>query len=646
MEFSIDVHTGLNGKITIEDYSREYDQYFSEDETNQEKGKYKYSESKTINVLTKVNSESESKIGDPIIHNHDQLKPDPLYPDNYIYDLEKVNFKVNKDGYYVIHHIVLPTKQWLENTYLTHENEDYRKSYESIYIIDNNDIFKVSVQQLSINKENHLNKITKVSNFNQIDFTEYIYNENLDIVKIKTSNETTSLFYDENGLLIKSEKFNGVDINDPNAFWTTVEYIYVDGKLTSYTVKEFKNWTLYQEACDITVYTLVYEENNIVEITSKGQYYDWGSWYNRPPTKYTYSYENGKLINETKSYYDKWAESGNGGSEEPDDDLFNPATPIVVATTTETTITLSWDEVEGATKYNIYTPSSFSHNIYGITETTYTFENLTTGTEYCFEVSAVSSTGESDVTSVCATVGEEPNYIVEYSIIYTYDENGNCVSATNSNGEITDYIYDVTKLATDVYSFAYPYEVKPTNTNIIAKSETYRYESNDYYWDEEKQEWVETEPVKSNVIEATYHYTFVTNSNPNYIKNDKLLCKLEPVSIEELYKRNTEGTTIEKCTIDIFYTGYLQHCYINYCNKLFSKLTKNCNDLCIREDHKELIYIRDFLWMVLNIIDYQISFKNYMEAQRLLEITNYCGNFCQNQELHAGPNIGCRCSKN
>ena len=31
MEFSIDVHTGLNGKIIIEDYSREYYQYFSED---------------------------------------------------------------------------------------------------------------------------------------------------------------------------------------------------------------------------------------------------------------------------------------------------------------------------------------------------------------------------------------------------------------------------------------------------------------------------------------------------------------------------------------------------------------------------------------------------------------------------------------
>jgi hypothetical protein len=88
----------------------------------------------------------------------------------------------------------------------------------------------------------------------------------------------------------------------------------------------------------------------------------------------------------------------------------------------------------------------------------------------------------------------------------------------------------------------------------------------------------------------------------NYIQ---IKYKLESVSIEELYNKiNIEGTTIEKCTIDIFYTGYLQHCYINYCNKLFSKLTKNCDNLCIKEDHKELIYIRDFLWMVLNIIDY------------------------------------------
>jgi hypothetical protein len=28
MEFDIDIHTGLNGNIVIEDYSQEYDQYF------------------------------------------------------------------------------------------------------------------------------------------------------------------------------------------------------------------------------------------------------------------------------------------------------------------------------------------------------------------------------------------------------------------------------------------------------------------------------------------------------------------------------------------------------------------------------------------------------------------------------------------
>jgi hypothetical protein len=35
-----------------------------------------------------------------------------------------------------------------------------------------------------------------------------------------------------------------------------------------------------------------------------------------------------------------------------------------------------------------------------------------------------------------------------------------------------------------------------------------------------------------------------------------------------------------------------------------------------------------------------------MEAQRVLEMTNYCGGFCQNQELNAGPNTGCGCSQN
>ncbi|MBO7287112.1 MAG: T9SS type A sorting domain-containing protein [Bacteroidales bacterium] len=95
----------------------------------------------------------------------------------------------------------------------------------------------------------------------------------------------------------------------------------------------------------------------------------------------------------------------NTGNEEGDDneEPVKPEIPNVVATTTETTVTLTWNAIEGATGYNIYTPNSFSYNVYGVTETTYTFEGLTAGTEYCFEVSAVYPTDESDVFEVCAT---------------------------------------------------------------------------------------------------------------------------------------------------------------------------------------------------------------------------------------------------
>lgn len=115
-------------------------------------------------------------------------------------------------------------------------------------------------------------------------------------------------------------------------------------------------------------------------------------------------------------------------------------------------------------------------------------------------------------------------------------------------------------------------------------------------------------------------------------------------SIKEIMERNSVNTTIEKKIIEVFYTGFLQMCYINYCRQLFQKLTKQCNLDCIHEDTKELSYIRDFLWMVLNVIDYQIEYKQYMEAQRILEMTNGCGSFCKKQELNNGPYVGCGCS--
>lgn len=264
MEFDIDIHTGLNGKITIEDYSLEYDQYFPEDQIVQKYGRYKYSECKTLNVIMKINSGKVTLI-DVLLHDHDQKTEDPTQPGTYLYDLETVNFEVKKDGYYNVNHIVLPTIDWYNNTYLKQDDE-YRSGFDTVYIIDNSKLYK---------------------------------------------------------------------------------------------------------------------------LTDKG------------------------------------------------------------------------------------------------------------------------------------------------------------------------------------------------------------------------------------FVECT---------------------------VKEVIERNHEGTTIEKCIIDVFYTGYLQRCYINYCRKLFSKLMQGCNYECAQDNVKDLTYIRDFLWMTLNTIDYQISFKQYMEAQRVLEMTNYCGSFCQNQELNAGPNTGCGCS--
>ena len=267
MEFDIDIHTGQNGEITIEDFSKDYNQYFPEDQVVQEYGRYKYSECKTLNVIMKITT-NKVTLTDVLLHEHDQLVEDPTSPGKYLYDIEKQDFKVSQDGYYVVNHVVLPTKEWYQNTYLG-QSDDYRNGFTGIYIIDVD------------------NKLYKL----------------------------------------------------------------IDGKFQECTVKE-------------------------------------------------------------------------------------------------------------------------------------------------------------------------------------------------------------------------------------------------------------------------------------------------------IIERNHEGTTIQKCLIDIFYTGSLQLCYINYCKKLFSVLTRGCKLSCASEDSSNLTYIRDFLWMVLNIIDYQISFKQYMEAQRLLEMINYCGSFCQKQELNAGPNIGCGCSQN
>ena len=101
-----------------------------------------------------------------------------------------------------------------------------------------------------------------------------------------------------------------------------------------------------------------------------------------------------------------------GGSTEPIEPTV-PAAPANLAATAngQTTISLTWDAVENATSYNVY--SGEYEVVAGLTETTYTIENLTAGTEYCYNVTAVNEAGESEASAEdCATTesagGEDP----------------------------------------------------------------------------------------------------------------------------------------------------------------------------------------------------------------------------------------------
>ncbi len=74
-----------------------------------------------------------------------------------------------------------------------------------------------------------------------------------------------------------------------------------------------------------------------------------------------------------------------------------PSAPVnLAATATETTITLTWDAVEGAVSYNVYAVEGEDYTLVdNVTKTTYTAEGLELETEYSFSVTAVNEFKES-----------------------------------------------------------------------------------------------------------------------------------------------------------------------------------------------------------------------------------------------------------
>lgn len=115
---------------------------------------------------------------------------------------------------------------------------------------------------------------------------------------------------------------------------------------------------------------------------------------------------------------------------------------------------------------------------------------------------------------------------------------------------------------------------------------------------------------------------------------------LEECTAKEIMERNVEGTTIKKCKIDVFFTGNIQQCYVNYCKQLFDTLLTKC----VTQESSETSYTRDFIWMTLNIVDYLVGFKQFMEAQRIVENFFKCGGFCESMKPFKPKNFYCGCS--
>ena len=160
----------------------------------------------------------------------------------------------------------------------------------------------------------------------------------------------------------------------------------------------------------------------------------------------------------------------------PDD--VKPSAPIVKATATgDTSIELTWNNVLGATSYNIYHGTS----TYNTTNNYYTINGLTPSTNYCFNITAVNSVGESAASEACATtlakVVTKPSAPTNLTVVAT-------TTATGENAFILSWNEVADATSYNVYTGTSPiasgltettYTVTGSGTNTLVNGTEYCY---------------------------------------------------------------------------------------------------------------------------------------------------------------------------
>lgn len=155
------------------------------------------------------------------------------------------------------------------------------------------------------------------------------------------------------------------------------------------------------------------------------------------------------------------------------------------------------------------------------------------------------------------------------------------------------------------------------------------------------EEWFQRELDKGETsILNLYQGVYYTNGKNiyKYYNNESTT-----VPLEEIVERNTEGTTISRCSQDYISICFLRKCYINLCQQIFNA---RAFDKCWNKNKidSELIFKRDMVWMAINVIKYMVEFNQLAEAARLLERIGGCNGLCMSQ-YSKSVSSGCGCNK-
>lgn len=151
MELNINVTTSDSCKIIVSDIST----YLAEDFSGTVKGKFKYSDTVSIDVL-QHNKTTETVYRDPVYTKHDTLQP--------------INIPVEFDGWFDVIHLVLPSIEWF-NREIDKSEGSALGLYDLVYFSDGIDIYKYlngNVSQVTINEVLEVNPInTTISKTNR-----------------------------------------------------------------------------------------------------------------------------------------------------------------------------------------------------------------------------------------------------------------------------------------------------------------------------------------------------------------------------------------------------------------------------------------------------------------------------------------------